>query len=151
MNERLRKNKNILATSLVAVGLGATAAHAMSNDKEKAHEEGTSVSISVTATETIGGEASGFTQGAAVRAIEKSLAEANAPLSVGDTDFTEKISELPTYDEASKAVELALKDGIIPDKGDKMRVTVRVDEDANKNVSYSVIDAEVIDIANNQD
>lgn len=150
MNERLRKNKNILVSSLVTAGLGVTAAHAMSNDREKTHEAGTNASVSANATETIGGEASGFTQGAAVRAIENALKDANSRLSVDGIDFTKKISELSTYDSASKAVGMALEDGVIPDIDDKLRVDIEVTEDSDKNVSYVVTDAELIDIANNQ-
>jgi|GEM_PF-5978654 hypothetical protein len=147
MNERQRRNKNILVSSLLTVGLSAAAAQAISNDKEKTHE--VAVSASASATEAVGGEDSGWTQGAAERAIEAALAAATAHLSVNNIDFTEKINELPTYDNASKAVEMALEDGAIPDKGDKLRVDIEVTEDSDKNISYVVTDAELIDISNN--
>lgn len=148
MSEFIKKNKNKLITTVAAIGLTAAAAASLGGEKEE--QPAVVASVSVDAADTIGRSASGWEHGAAERAIEKGLEQAAASLKVEGVDFTEEFAELPTYDNAMEAVEMAREDGLIADKGDKMKVSIDVTADSNDNVSYEVTDAEIIDIPNNQ-
>lgn len=149
MSELLRKNKNKLLASVAVIGLGVTAANLATENKEKHPTVLASVSVSVS--EVVGGSDSDWEHGAAERAIQKGLGLAAERLDVNRIDFTEMIDELPIYDNAMKAVEMAHEDGVTPDKGDKLSVSIEVTEDSEKNISYEVTDATIIDISNNQE
>lgn len=149
MKEFIDKNKNKLAASVAIVGLGATAAYAASGH-ETERSPAAVASVLVEATETVGGSDSDWEHGAAERAIKKALALAASQIDVNGINFTEQISELPTYDSANKAVEMANEDKVVPDEGDKFKITIEVVADSDNKISYEVTDAETIDIPNNQ-
>jgi len=152
MNELLRKNKNKLVASIAVIGLGITAASMANGDgeNEKQKQPAVTSSVSVSATETVGGTDTGWDHGAAERAIEEGLKKAAAMLYVNGIDFTEKFDELPTYDNAMKAVEILNEENGMLRSGAKISVSTEVTADSEGNVSYEVTDAKVIDTPNNQ-
>ncbi|MDB5177881.1 MAG: hypothetical protein JWO61_264 [Candidatus Saccharibacteria bacterium] len=156
MNEFLNKNKNKLAAAAVLVaGIGGVAAHAAagdtienSNDKapsSHSHEPNHELIYPVTGIDTVGGADSGWEHGAAQRALEKAVKKALTALGM-----TDQITDVPIYDAATTAVEMARKDGIVPDEGDKIVVFVDVTKSSDGNASIEVTGAEIKDVLNNQ-
>lgn len=84
-------------------------------------------------------------------AVENNTYKAFTELGVGeDTDVLEILEDLPVYNQANEALDMAGSD-VLPDAGDKLMIELDVTVDNNKHVSYEVTDAKIIDIENNRE
>lgn len=165
LTRRQKLLRRAVPLALLTAGIGGGGAY-LSHETSKAdsgeQEAFAQATSHKTATAEIGGSESGWTQGAAERALQTALyngaVDAFANINVSDgTEFTittEEIKEiveaLPTYDQAGEVLDEANVGDVIPDKGDKLSVEVAVTADTDKRVEYEIVSAHIKDIPNNQ-
>lgn len=157
----LRRAAPLALLTAGVVGGGGYAAHELSNDDAKDAKESTfliEVTTHASATTKIGTSESGWTHGAAHRALESAVYEgATEAFSRMDGDFTitddeiaSIVKELPMYDQAGDVLSKADIADVVPDDGDLLSVEVAVTADSDKHVEYEIIDAHIEDVPNNQ-
>lgn len=142
----------IAGTVLAAAGISTyQGVEAMTNDSD-ASEKASIASARAKSTVEFGGEDDGWGQEAATKAVRGAILEASTSLAaqVPNIDM-EQVTELPTYDQATEALEIADYEEITPDEGDTLTVRVKVSASESGDVSYKVLDAKINDKPNNQD
>ncbi len=163
MSETRRRNPNRLFAPLAgatAIAAGVFAVQSAFADKpaDKPYDRAEAlVHASTSVSEEIGDAESGWGHGAAERAIEKAVRKAvEASLDimspVRTADIDKLIKELPVFNQANEALDMAGYDEVVPDVGDQLELAVEVTVDSNmEDVSYEVTDAKIIDLPNNQE
>jgi hypothetical protein len=149
--EKLR-NRVLIPTTVVLGGVATVMAMNGSAEKTSAPESPEQVTVHV----DFNGE---FEEGVALQetvmnsikmAVENAAYKGFSELGVSeDTDVIKIVNEVPVYDAANEALEMG-DNGELPDPGDPFTGEGNVTVDKDKNVSFEVTDAEIIDIPNNQ-
>jgi len=134
------------AAGIVAVGVGGNILAPEVADS--ASEVESRSIISTTGEATIGGEDTGWDQGAAERAIKNRLndKDVEARMDAEHIDY----DMLSYYSATIKAVEIARKDGVISQKDDLMKVYFDVIKKSDKEAFIKVTGAEIIPAHRNQ-
>lgn len=153
LTRRQKIARRLAPIALLTAGVAGAGYNTLSESSHGSHEPETSSSVIATGVSEFGGEASGWEHGAATRAIESAVTEGAESLLQENGTTSDEIEtivdELPTYDQANVALDLAGGD-IYPDKNDQMHVTVEVESDKDGNISYDVTDASIVDLPNNK-
>lgn len=156
-----------LITAGVAGGGAYAGYEALHDDPKKAEktEAYAQATSHATGKAEIGGSDSGWTHGAAERALQEAIYDGavNAFANIQTTtdakgvEFaitTEEIKSiveaLPVYNQANQALDFT-DSKAVPDPGDKLLIEVEVTADTDKHVEYEVVDAAIEDIPNNQE
>lgn len=149
--------KSAAMTGVLALGIGALASHESSSDENTATHESASAYAMVTARQTNTAEfKDGDGIGTAQNLIEYIVEQAVSNFSVSATpndnhNAVHMPEELATFDQAQDALKMAGYGDILPDDGDMLEITADVSVDSEGEVSYEIVDAEIVDRINNQD
>lgn len=136
----------IAATVLTAAGIGAyQGVEAVTNDSE-ASEKTSVASARAKSTVEFGSDDTGWGQTAAVKAVRGAILEASTSLAESTDIDMGAVMDLPVYEQATEALELAGYDEVLPDAGDTFTVRVKVSADEQGDVSYKILDASIKDI-----
>ena len=166
-SETLSRRQKLLRRAVpLALLAGGVSAYGVSQvasaDKDTRPEAYAQVTAAATAVGEFGGSESDWGHGTAESLLKKALAEGvvhayagmdmdgNGKADLSDEELESIIDELPTYEQADQLLEDARYNEIMPDKGDRLLVEVKVTADSDKHVSYEVVDAKIQDVANNQ-
>lgn len=149
----------IAPVALIAAG-GAVAYGTSDGSSPETQEHAEAYASATVRAEQIvefGGDSDTWGHDTAERAIKLAVKEglnhvgastSNSPFE--SLDIKKLIDELPVYEQADKALEMAGYGEVLPDVGDKLAVEVDVTVDSNHALTYEVIDADIKDLPNNQ-
>lgn len=159
-SENLTRKQKVLRRFLpVVLVAGGAAAYGVSelqsNDKESPEASGEMTAhVMARATTAFGGAESDWGHGTAERLIREALSRGvplafskmNTTKDMSSEEIDEIVEELPVFEQADEALEIAGYDDIVPDVGDKMTVTIDVTADSSEHVSYEVTAAQIEDV-----
>ena len=144
---------------LALVASGAGVGYGLSQGEHEPRAESyPAASVSVRTAVELGNSETGWGHGAAEKAIHLALRESLQKIAVLESDgsgepldIDEVLAELPVYDQAEAALEMAHYDEMLPDAGDTLSVELTTTLDSKDKAAYEITDAQINDLKNNQD
>ncbi|MES2876205.1 MAG: hypothetical protein V4678_01920 [Patescibacteria group bacterium] len=159
LSRRQKLARRFLPVAILAGGASVLGAEMLTTDNEPSHEAHAEVTVPAFASAEFNGSEGDWGHGTAENIILYALGEGaskafaavqlegEAPKT--PDDVVKAVENLPVYDQANEALEMAGYNEIVPDDGDKLTIEIAVTADSSGDVSYEVVDAVIEDIKNN--